>query len=164
MLVSCPFLIFDWGDTIMRDDPAPTSAMYLWPAVEVMEGAEEVLRRLRPGRTIALATGAARSSEADIWRALARGNLDPFFDKVYCFGNTGCRKPAPQFYEYVLRDLGARPSEALMVGDSWENDVLGANRVGIRAVWLNEKNGETRHGALYQTVRSLHALLDLLAA
>jgi FMN phosphatase YigB (HAD superfamily) len=26
-----------------------------------------------------------------------------------------------------------------MVGDSWENDVLGARAAGIRAVWLNRR-------------------------
>ncbi len=28
-------IIFDWGDTVMKDDPSRTDAMYLWPKVEL---------------------------------------------------------------------------------------------------------------------------------
>ncbi len=46
-------------------------------------------------------------------------------------------KPEPGAYAAVLEALGVRPDQALMVGDSWENDVLGAERAGLRAIWLN---------------------------
>jgi putative hydrolase of the HAD superfamily len=36
----------------------------------------------------------------------------------------------------VLDQLGADPGDATMVGDSWERDVVGARRVGMRAVWI----------------------------
>jgi len=74
-------LIFDWGDTIMRDSPHRTDAMYLWPSVEVVEGAEEVLRSFHNCKTIALATNAAQSDDAMIRKALARVNLESYFSK-----------------------------------------------------------------------------------
>lgn len=41
-------IVFDWGDTIMKDDPMRTDAMYLWLQVELVEGAADVLARLAP--------------------------------------------------------------------------------------------------------------------
>ncbi|MGW1029643.1 HAD-IIA family hydrolase [Streptomyces sp. NPDC002577] len=58
-------------------------------------------------------------------------------------------KPAPAFFETALARLGARPGEALMVGDDIESDVLAAQRTGITGVLV--KTGkylpETRRAA-----------------
>ena len=156
------FILFDWGDTIMRDFPQFATPMAGWPRVEAVEGAEEVLRRLHPVARLILATNAALSDEADIRRALDRVNFAAYFHKIYCFKNTGYQKPAPEFYTAILHDLGANPAEALMVGDGLENDVLGANRVGIRAGWLNLKDAETRTGELYQTIHALRELIPMV--
>jgi HAD superfamily hydrolase (TIGR01458 family) len=43
-------------------------------------------------------------------------------------------KPAAAFFEAALARLGARASEALMVGDDIESDVLAAQRAGITGV------------------------------
>jgi putative hydrolase of the HAD superfamily len=156
--------MFDWGDTVMKDLPDRTTPMYQWPKVEIVEGAEEVLRRLHPEATIILATSATLSDEADIRRALHRVNIDPYFHRIYCFRNTGYKKPSQEFYTHILRDLDAKPSDVLMIGDSFENDIRGANRVGIRAIWLNQKSEETKKGDLYCTIHALRELLPLVSA
>jgi HAD superfamily hydrolase (TIGR01458 family) len=43
-------------------------------------------------------------------------------------------KPAPAFFELALRELGVPVSRVLCVGDSLENDCIGARRVGCRTV------------------------------
>jgi FMN phosphatase YigB (HAD superfamily) len=48
-----------------------------------------------------------------------------------------------------------------MVGDDWESDIVGANRAGLRAVWLNEQNGRETN---YDRVQTIHSLLDLTGA
>ena len=45
-----------------------------------------------------------------------------------------------------------------MVGDSFEIDILGANRAGIPGIWLNWRTGEERSGLLFRTIHSLGAL------
>jgi putative hydrolase of the HAD superfamily len=155
-------LLFDWGDTLMKDDPSQPAAMVDWPEVEKVAGADLLLEKLHhSGRILALATGAAVSNEAQIRGALARVGLDRYFDKVYCFANTGQRKPAEAFYRFILDDLQAQPEEALMIGDSFEKDVLAANRAGLAAVWFNPTTPEKRDGAGFTTVHSLPELLTL---
>lgn len=46
-------------------------------------------------------------------------------------------KPAPRIFHVALERLGASASEAVMVGDSWQVDVIGARNAGIRPVWFN---------------------------
>jgi HAD superfamily hydrolase (TIGR01509 family) len=48
-------------------------------------------------------------------------------------------KPDAEIFRMALERLGCRPEEAVMVGDSWVNDVAGAMDAGIRAVWFNRR-------------------------
>ena len=89
-------VLFDWGDTVMHDDPASIAPMVEWGTIEVVEGVVDVLEYLRSsGRQIALATSAAISNEGQIRGALRRGGLDAYFSKIYCFKNTHLSKGKP---------------------------------------------------------------------
>ena len=156
-------VLFDWGDTLMRDFPEFTGAMVSWPRVEVCAYAEDVLGALRAmGWMIALATNAADSAEGDVWDALRRGGLDSLLDRVYCFRNVGFRKPFRAFFDFIVRDLGLPRSEIVMVGDDFAADVLGANVAGIRAVWVARGPEAERTGDMHRTIRDLRDLPRVL--
>ncbi|MFN4258833.1 MAG: HAD-IA family hydrolase [Gemmataceae bacterium] len=57
----------------------------------------------------------------------------------------GWRKPAPEFFAALCRQVHCAPAEVLFVGDDWTNDYLGAANAGLRAVWFDpeEKGTET---------------------
>ena len=153
-----PTILFDWGDTVMRDDPALTVPMVEWQTVEIIDGIVDVLEYLRSsGRRAILATSAEISDESQIRGALARVSLDEYFSHIYCFKNTQLPK-GEEFYRHILRDLGIPATDTLMVGDSFPKDVQAANAVGIFAVLFNQKSEETRQGDLYVTVHSMPEL------
>jgi len=165
-----PTILFDWGDTVMRDDPALTVPMVEWPTIEVIEGIADVLDYLRSsGRRVVLATSADISDESQIRGALARGGLAEYFSHIYCFKNTHLPK-GEAFYRHILSDLHIPVTDALMVGDHFEKDVQAANAVGIFAVWFNPGSDEARNGDLYVTVHRMDELraffesLDQMAA
>jgi FMN phosphatase YigB (HAD superfamily) len=159
-----PTVLFDWGDTVMRDDPASSVPMVEWRTIEVVAGIADALAYLRSsGRRIVLATSASISTESQIWAALARGGLDGYFSRIYCFENTQLPK-GEAFYRHILSDLGIPASEALMVGDGFEKDVQAANAVGLFAVWFNWRSEETRKGDLQVTVHSMQELLAFFTA
>ena len=152
-------ILFDWGDTVMRDDPASTVPMVEWQNVEVVEGIADVLEYLQSSRRrIVLATSASISDESQIRGALARAGLDQFFSHIYCFKNTNLPK-GEAFYRYILNDLKIPASDALMVGDGFEKDIYAANAVGIFAVWFNPKSDDVRKGDLHIAVHSMKGLL-----
>lgn len=153
-----PTVLFDWGDTVMRDRPEITTPMVEWETVEVVEGIADLLAFLHTsGRRIVLATSAAISDENQIRGALARGGLDSYFSRVYCFKNTNLPK-GEAFYRYILNDLRISASDALMVGDHFEKDVQVPNSLGMFAVWFNPGSEETRKSELYVTVHSMREL------
>jgi len=153
-----PIILFDWGDTVMYDDPALTVPMAEWTEVHPVEGVADMLAELHAsGRQIILATGAMVSDEGQIRAALDRAGLNTYFSRVYCFKNTNLPK-GEAFYRYILEHLNVPASDVLMVGDSFEKDVQIPNALGIFAVWFNQRSGETRNNELHTTV---HSMTDL---
>ena len=151
-------VVFDWGDTVMRNFPQFEGPMCSWPRVEAVPGIRAGLEVLGRSSILALATNAVDSDEADIRKALERCDLSEYFDRVFCFRQLGVRKPEGAFYRGVLDQLGMPPASAFMVGDDLEADVLAANTVGIRAVWFNAASTESRTGDLHRTVHDLGQL------
>ena len=60
---------------------------------------------------------------------------------------SGERKPSPKPFERAIDVLGIAPSEAIMVGDWPERDVVGAAKVGIKTAFA-------RYGDTFGTVHS----------
>ncbi|MGE5252086.1 MAG: HAD family hydrolase, partial [Bacteroidota bacterium] len=113
------------------------------------------------GRRCILATSASISDERQIRAALDRVGAGRCIERIYCFKNTGLPK-GEAFYRFILQDLGIDASQAVMVGDSFQYDVLIPNSLGIHAVWFNPHTDETRQSPLHHTVHSMAELLNTL--
>lgn len=46
-------------------------------------------------------------------------------------------KPHAEYYAEVALRLGVKPCEAIMVGDDWESDIVGAVAAGLNAFWIS---------------------------
>ena len=156
-----PTVLFDWGDTVMRDYPERITPMLEWESVEVVDGIAEALAYLHStGRQIVLATSAEISNEEQIRGALARGGLDAYFSGIYSFTNTNLPK-GEAFYRHILNDLDLPASDVLMVGDGFEKDVRIPNTLGIFAVWFNLRSDESRTSEMHVTVHSMPELRQI---
>lgn len=67
---------------------------------------------------------------------LARHGLLERFAFVLSSADLGIRKPDARIFQEAARRLGLPPSELWFVGDSWENDVRGAEAAGLYPIWL----------------------------
>lgn len=47
------------------------------------------------------------------------------------------RKPHPAIFRHAVATLNVKPEEAVMVGNSWPNDIIGATKAGFDAIWVN---------------------------
>ena len=47
-------------------------------------------------------------------------------------------KPRPEYYAEIVHRLGVESHEALMVGDDWENDIVGASAAGLAVYWVTD--------------------------
>ena len=71
----------------------------------------------------------------------------------------GVEKPHRRIFETALAEAGVEPGQALMVGDDWEADVLGARAVGMHAVHVRANGHTTPDGV---GIGRLGELLDWL--
>lgn len=58
-------------------------------------------------------------------------------DSAVISAEIGIEKPEPAIFMHALAELGVDPQDALHVGDTWEDDIEGACRLGIRTGWVN---------------------------
>ena len=84
--------------------------------------------------------------------------------RVFTSESIQAYKPRPEFYKRILASLGLAPGEALFVGDSLSEDIEGPQRAGMRACWINRKNGsagQIRPDYEIVDLRELFHILDV---
>lgn len=100
-------------------------------------GALQLLRHLSQHVTVGVVTNGLE----DIQRTKVRElGLEPYISFLLVSETLGIRKPAPGIFLEALRLAGVQPEQAVFIGDSWNSDILGAFRCGIRTIWLNRYN------------------------
>lgn len=67
--------------------------------------------------------------------------LADYVDFTLTSESCGIMKPDPRIFDIALRRFGTKPKEAVMVGDSYDQDIIGALKSGIPSVWFN-RNGD----------------------
>lgn len=87
------------------------------------------------------------------------------FDASVAAPGFGVAKPDPRIFLEACHRLGVAPQEAVYVGDDLLLDVQGAQRAGLRAVWMNrigKRNDLPDQVRPDAEVNSLDGLLDWL--
>jgi putative hydrolase of the HAD superfamily len=70
---------------------------------------------------------------------LERLGLTSLISNRFLSAETGFLKPEPGAFETVQKRLSLFPGQIAMVGDSWNDDVLGALEAGWTAIWVNRE-------------------------
>lgn len=87
--------------------------------------------------------------------------LNPFFEHVITSEGSGSLKPEKEIFEYALQKAGAAAHTSLMIGDTWEVDIVGAMAAGIDAVFVNH-TGAPQPGKATYSINNLKALQSFL--
>jgi len=106
---------------------AKAGSMALYPHVRIT-----LTQLLKMGIKLAIVSDAPRLLA---WLRLVSMGLDPFFDVVIAFEDTGKRKPDPAPFTLALTRLGVQPSDTLMIGDWAARDMIGAKAMGMTSVF-----------------------------
>ncbi|HTT26599.1 MAG TPA: HAD-IA family hydrolase [Thermoplasmata archaeon] len=115
-------------------------------------GAPELLRRLHETARVGVVTNNHTREQLGKIRAIGIGR---WLDALVTSEETGLEKPDPGIFRVALDRLGASPERAVMVGDSWPTDIVGAMRAGLPAVWLRRTATARGGGGGVRTIRSL---------
>jgi len=126
-------------------------------------GAAETIAELRDR---GLRTGLITVCSEDVPRIWPETLFHGLFDAEVFSSSVGLRKPDPRIYALALDELEVPASEAMFVGDGANDELAGAERVGMTSVMLEvppEKlPGEEQPEWDGLRIRSLPELLELV--
>ncbi len=90
---------------------------------------KKVMEKLKQKYEIAVLTNNNRIQTERILRAL--GIID-LFDHIFTYESFNLIKPNPEIFISVVRKLGLKPQECLMVGDRYDVDLVPAKEIGMK--------------------------------
>lgn len=153
------------------EEVAATTALYHRVYREnerLIEGAQALLSRLKNAafRLGLITNHTTKEQNAKV----ARWHLDRYFDAIVIAESVQMRKPEKRIFEHTLHLLDCAPQDAVMIGDSWDADIVGARNAGVAAIWLNryqhpipDPTYAVEITALTPTEKIFNTIMDCLA-
>jgi putative hydrolase of the HAD superfamily len=130
-----------------------------WENAANFELYEDTLPVLAALRDQGLKIGLVSNTGRDLDAFVAHHALD--VDAAVGSGAHGKTKPHPAIFRSALDELGVRPQEAAMVGDSPDDDVAGARALGMRAFLVDREGRFPEAVGRLTDLRALPAALGL---
>ena len=114
----------------------------------VFPGTFEVLSHLKSDYPLHIITNGFKEVQ-DI--KLSSSGLDRYFDVVLCSEDVGVNKPHPKVFHRAFELAGASNSESVMIGDTLEADIVGAENVGMKSIFFNPEKSvvDTKSRQIY---------------
>jgi putative hydrolase of the HAD superfamily len=160
-------ILIDLGISAEQVDMEALLTHYNWgvfPGVVPFDDTHQVLETLRQQD---YKIGLVTNSIFSMWMRdveLEAYNLIDYFDARITSGDIGYLKPHPQIYHRILEMLDVRPDQAVFVGDRPQNDIAGANEVGLTSVLMSPPHLERDLDGIQpdHTINTLSELLPIL--
>lgn len=146
----------------------PRSAAFMWAAAAMNE-----FHRLRVQVTPHPEAAGLLAALAERYRlaAITNGNihlkrqpLASYFPVAIAAGELLAPKPDPKPFLTALKRLNVSPSRAMHVGDSWKEDVLPAQQLGMHAAWIAEQGDQALPARVHRIahIKELPNLIEWL--
>ena len=125
-----------------------------------IDGAISLLEYLRPKYRLFILSNGFREVQ---FLKLQNSGLSPYFERMILSEDASIQKPHKEIFDYALKNTNSRRIESIMIGDSPEADIEGAQNAKIDQIWLNP-SGLKYKGACppTYTVGSLNDIKNIL--
>ena len=101
----------------------------------VIEGTHELMEHLKSkGYRLHICSNGFREVQ---YKKLNACGLYQYFDTIILSDEVGALKPSKAFYDAALETAGAKAESTIMIGDNYQNDIVGAMNAGIDAMLFN---------------------------
>ena len=112
---------------------------YLSTFPHLFEGAIELLEALKSRfRLHVITNGFDKVQQFKI----ENSGIESFFEFVFTAEKVGFKKPHPEIFIQSLKTVNTTAEASIMIGDSFEADILGALNQGMQAIHFNSHNEE----------------------
>lgn len=131
-------ICFDLGDTLVAEETVTHDSQGQSLNAEAIDGAPEVLEKLRKrGYRLAII---ANDRSVDARNIITANDLEDKFDAIVISEEIGVEKPDGQIFMAALDKLGVEAENAVMVGNRIKTDIVGANRLGMVSILFKWNN------------------------
>lgn len=100
------------------------------------------------------------------YQKLHRLNLQNFIGHIVTSEEVGVEKPHRLMFATAITKLNASKEQVIMIGDSFEKDILGAKLFGIKSIYLNRNlescNLDSSESKQIREVREFKQILELV--
>lgn len=100
----------------------------------LVDGAREVLSLLYGKYRLAIVSNGFKEVQ---YNKLHNSDIFHFFEKIILSDEIGYNKPNPLFFHNALNLMNVNAAEAVVVGDNYDTDIVGANDSGIDTVFFD---------------------------
>lgn len=122
-------------------------------AWKVADGTREILQALQQR---GLRLGVISNFDTRLYDVLAALELCSYFDSIHISTEVGVAKPEVAIFATALQANQLTAAEAIHIGDSWREDIQGAQSAGLQPIWLGTQP------APEADVVQIHSLRELL--
>ena len=126
---------------------------------KLVDGSYELLSELKKKIKIGIVSNNLVSQQDD---KIKYFGLAKFIDTLVVSETAGFIKPDAEIFEIALKELDVNTSEAVMIGDAWEEDIIGAHNAGISAIWFNRKNKMVPAENIAKEIKSLSPVENVI--
>jgi len=123
-----------------------------------IKGTKHVINRLSEKFQLGIISNSVPGLQ---YRKLDTLGIIHLFQCIVLSEEIGLRKPAPEIFWETAEILHRKPEECLYVGDSYDIDIKGAQKSGMKTCWFNP-NGETLRGQDNKPDYEIKSLRDIL--
>ncbi len=74
------------------------------------------------------------------YKKLNNSKIADYFDVIVTSDSVGVKKPNPRVFEYAVKSAKSIAQDCVMVGDSYEADVLGSFKTGMIPIHFSDNN------------------------
>jgi FMN phosphatase YigB (HAD superfamily) len=92
-------------------------------------------------------------NDTDVQTLVDKLGIRSYFDVILTSAAQGIRKPNPLIFQQALLRWGAAPEQAVMVGDTLNADILGAQNASIYGIWITRRANQTASQKHLETIR-----------
>lgn len=102
------------------------------------------------------------SNNDEVAKHVRRLDVEHRFEIVVSPETFGVGKPHPEIFLQTLAAMGVEPERSLYVGDSWDNDVIGARAAGLTPILIDRLGLNLADQDAEHRIDGFQSLRDLL--
>ena len=127
---------------------------------KTIDGAIELLEYLYPKYRLFILSNGFREIQS---LKMQNSGLAQYFERIILSEDVSRQKPHKEIFDFALKNTNSRRTESLMIGDSPEADIAGAQNAKIDQIWLNQGSSAYKiNDPPTFTVHALHEIKEIL--